>query len=577
MTKNEEATLPEVRLAVAQPDLDIGNVETVVESLKKTCYYINERGTKFGVRPGINKLFADGQAAVEGPEINERAHQAVLEVFNKGKGLKPIPFPEKSNDIPDQPALNLAVLSLEHTMRETTTISLVESMTKDHGSSARFYKSALIWAIADNDSALRSASRELLAWEKIKEEENRLQLDDSQKIQVRENIQRAERDLKESVWWSYKNLALLGKDNNLALIDLGKINPSMSDSLVGLYISYLRQKDIITDRVSPTFLARNWPASEEWSTKAVRDAFFASPLFPRLFSQEAVKELISKGVSYGIFAYVGKSADGRYSPFHSKTTLSPDNIEITDEMYIVKEPVKQPALEPETIIVSPGQANLNLSGEIQFSARALDKLGNEIGDAKVVWSATGGCIDEIGAFKAGSEEGTFKVTASIGRVQGSATITVINEVRKAVRLAISPSDARMNPGKTQSFSAKGFDQYGQEVPLGHIDWAAVGGEINDQGVFQAGQEEGNFIVTASAGDLKGPSKVIIKKVKAHWSGEMPHQKWSQFYTRVLMKHVVGNKLKLTIDMDLSDVTDEDVEQMRIALKELGLDDSVEVT
>lgn len=577
MTKNEVATLPEVRLAVAQPELDIGNVETVVESLKKTCYYINERGTKFGIRPGINKLFADGQAAVEGPEINERAHQAVLEVFNKGKGLKPVPFPEKSNEIPDQAALNLAVLSLEHTMREATTLPLVESMTKDHGSSARFYKSALIWAIADNDSALRSKSRELLAWEKIKEEESRLQLDDSQKIQVRENIQRAERDLRESVWWSYKNLALLGKDNNLMLIDLGKINPSMSDSLVGLYMSHLRQKDLITDRVSPTFLARNWPISEEWSTKAVRDAFFASPLFPRLLSQEAVKELISNGVSYGTFAYVGKSADGRYYPIHSKTTLSPDNVEIADDMYIVKEPIKQPPLEPETIVVSPGQANLNLTGEMQFSARTLDKLGNEIDKAKVEWSATGGSINEIGNFKAGSEEGTFKVTASLGRAQGSATITVVNEVRKAVRLAISPSDALMNPGKTQSFSAKGFDQYGHDAPLGLIEWAAMGGKINDQGVFQAGQEEGNFIVTASAGDLKVTSKVVIKKVEAHWSGEMPHQKWSQFYTRVLMKHVVGNKLKLTIDMDLSDVTDEDVEQIRIALKELGLDDDVEVT
>jgi len=185
--------------------------------------------------------------------------------------------------------------------------------------------------------------------------------------------------------------------------------------------------------------------------------------------------------------------------------------------------------------------------------------------------------DEFGNFMAGSEEGTFGVTASLGKIQSTATITVVNEARKAVRLEVSPSDARMNPGKTQSFSAKGFDQYGHEAPLGHIKWAAIGGKISDQGVFQAGQEEGNFIVTACAGDLKGTSKGVIKKVRAHWSGEMPHQKWSQFYTRVLIKHVAGNKLKLTIDMDLSDVTDEDIEQMRIALKELGLDDDVELT
>jgi len=113
--------------------------------------------------------------------------------------------------------------------------------------------------------------------------------------------------------------------------------------------------------------------------------------------------------------------------------------------------------------------------------------------------------------------------------------------------------------------------------LGHVIWTAIGGEINDQGNFRASQEEGNFIVTATAGEIKGTSKGIIKKIKAHWSGEMPHQKWSQFYTRVLMKHVVGNKLRLTIDLALSDITDEDIEQMRIALKELGLDDEIEVS
>jgi hypothetical protein len=333
----------------------------------------------------------------------------------------------------------------------------------------------------------------------------------------------------------------------------------------------------VTDRVSPTFLARNWPASEDWSTKSVRDAFFASPLFPRLLSQDAVKDLIANGVSYGTFAYVGKTKEGRYDPVYSKKTLSPDNVEITDEMYIVKEPIKQPAAEPEKIVVSPNQVNLNLAGEVQFSAEALDKLGNEIDAVKVEWTATGGSINELGLFKAGTDEGTFKVTASLGGVHGSAVVIVVNEVRKPIRLAINPSDARMTPGRTQSFTAKGFDQCGQEASLGHVEWAAMGGEINDQGVFQAGQEEGNFVVTANSGSLRGTCKVIIKKVKAHWSGEMPHQKWSQFYTRVLMKHIVGNKLKLTIDMDLSDITDDDLEQMRIALKELGLEDDVEVT
>jgi hypothetical protein len=35
-----EATLPEIRLAVAEEGLDIGNVETVLESLTEACYYV---------------------------------------------------------------------------------------------------------------------------------------------------------------------------------------------------------------------------------------------------------------------------------------------------------------------------------------------------------------------------------------------------------------------------------------------------------------------------------------------------------------------------------------------------------
>ena len=35
-----EATVPEIRLAVAEPDLDIGNVETVLEALTEACYYL---------------------------------------------------------------------------------------------------------------------------------------------------------------------------------------------------------------------------------------------------------------------------------------------------------------------------------------------------------------------------------------------------------------------------------------------------------------------------------------------------------------------------------------------------------
>src|SRR5439155_5025089 len=56
-------------------------------------------------------------------------------------------------------------------------------------------------------------------------------------------------------------------------------------------LNRLRQDGDIEEAVSPNFLSRNWPpAFKEWSTKSVRDAFFASPQFPRLLNSESLKE-----------------------------------------------------------------------------------------------------------------------------------------------------------------------------------------------------------------------------------------------------------------------------------------------
>jgi len=575
MTRSEEATLPEVRLAVAQPDMDIGNVETVMESLKKSCYYINERGTKFGIRPGINKIFADSRAGVHDPDVDEKTRQAILEVFNKGKQLRPVPFPEKSNEIPDQPVLTLAVLSPEHNLRDSSTMTLVEDMTREHGSSARFYKSALIWAIADGSSTLKSKARDLLAWDNILEEESGLQLDDAQKSQVRDNVRTAGREIHEAVWWSYKNLALLDKDNHIMLMDLGKINSSVADSLTGLYISHLRQKDLLVDRVSPNFLERNWPSQKEWPTRAVRDVFFASPIFPRLTNQEAVKDVIAKGVSYGAFAYVGKSLEGGYNPQYYKQALSPEDVEITDDMFLVKELPKP----PETVIVTPGQIRILPGEEVPFNAQVLDSRRQKV-VVELVWSATGGAIDAQGIFQAGQEGGTFNVTASAGNAQGTATVDILKEQEpgsQPIRLEVYPPEVRLGKGDTRTFAAKGFDQQGRVVPLSKVVWAAEGGSIDDRGFFQAGQADGSFEVSVSCGDLKSTSKVDIKGVDARWTGEVPHQRWSQFYNKVLMKHVMGKKLKLKVVVELADATTDDVEQMRISLQELGLDDDVQTS
>ncbi len=81
------------------------------------------------------------------------------------------------------------------------------------------------------------------------------------------------------------------------------------------------------EAISPDFLVRHWPpALEEWSTKAVRDAFFASPKFPRLLNPEVLKETIARGVREGKFGYASKGYGG-----------TPERVRIDDPGFVAEE------------------------------------------------------------------------------------------------------------------------------------------------------------------------------------------------------------------------------------------------
>jgi hypothetical protein len=333
-----EATVPEVRLAVGEPGLDIGNMEQCLEALGESCYFLTaERNRyRFSFQPNLNKLLADRRATVSSASIDERVRDELNKVFAKGAGLERVYFPERSNQIADRPALCLVVLALEYTASEAATKNLIMSMTTESGASARTFKSALIWAVAEDSASLSAEARKLLAWQDINGDSDELKLDENQRRQLTENLKRAERDLGEIVWRSYKNVFLLAEDNTLRRIDLGLVHSSAANSLVELILARLKQEDIVVEGVSPSFLTRYWPpALPEWSTKAVRDAFYASPRFPRLLRAEAVKETISRGLDAGVIAYVGKAASGEYEPFVYKRSLASTDIEIAEDVYII--------------------------------------------------------------------------------------------------------------------------------------------------------------------------------------------------------------------------------------------------
>jgi hypothetical protein len=513
-----EATVPEIRLAVAEADLDIGNVETVLESLTEACYYLTVERTRyhFSLKENLNKRFADRRASIQAPKIDERARAEIQKVFSAGSGLERIYFPEQSNQVPDRPVLTLAILAPDVSMQDKNkTLQMVETMTRDCGNSSRTFKSALLWCIADSAGTIHDDARKVLAWEDIEDEAEDLHLDETQRRQLNENMKKAQRDLKESVWRTYKIVVLLGKDNQFRVIDLGLVHSSVADSMVTFILERLRKDGEVEKDISPNLLIRNWnPAFKEWSTKSVRDAFFASPLFPRLLNPDAVKDTIARGVEGGLLGYVGKSPADEYEPFFFGGSLSAQDVEISDEMYII------------TRETAESYKNLR---------------------------------------------------------EKPPTLTL---------LVLSPGAIQVQPGKKQAFVVKGLDQHGRDIATGQVEWKASGGIIDKDGVFTAGEDEGNFVISAIVGAVKGSATVTVAKVGSafppatkpparkgvlRWTGEIPPQKWMNFYTKVLSKFVSGQGLKLTLSVEVAPeggISPQKVEETRVALQELGLTDEI---
>jgi Protein of unknown function (DUF499) len=332
-----EATVPEIRFAVAEPSLDIGNIETALEALAESCYYLAVERNRyhFSLKENLNKRFCDRRATIPSAQVEEHIHGEIQKVFSAGVGAERIYFPEKTIQVADRPAITLVVLAPDQSMQDEKATGLfVETMTREYGTSARTFKSALIFCVSESPDALREDTRKVLAWEAIEDDD--LKLDESQLHQLGESLKKARRDLKETIWRTYKNLMLLGKDNALKRVDLGLIHSSAATDLLSLILNRLRSDGDLEHGISPSFLVRNWPpAFKDWSTKSVRDAFFASPQFPRLTNPDALKETISRGVGNGQLAYVGKTASNDYKPFYFSQPLMTADVELSDEMFII--------------------------------------------------------------------------------------------------------------------------------------------------------------------------------------------------------------------------------------------------
>lgn len=154
-----------------------------------------------------------------------------------------------------------------------------------------------------------------------------------------------------------------------------------------------------------------------------------------------------------------------------------------------------------------------------LSVRVMDRFGNAIKNMGVIFqissfpanskdyslSSNSGLTDDNGicstSLTLGTKTGTYTVTASLN----AGLVNPVNFYGNAIAaplstLSITPMLAVIPRGAQQIFQVAGFDQYGNTVTLGAVDWSVVsgGGTIDSNGIFTASGEPGNYPNTIRA-------------------------------------------------------------------------------
>ncbi len=515
-----DAALPEIKTDVCGPDVNMADVDTALEGLAGTCFYLqwDRNRYRFGLTPNLNQMLVNRRGSVQQKAIDERIRKRTEELFRKksNDACKLIDhefFPKRSNDVKEVPRITLVTMSLDHPAEERETLQLMEEIVRDSGTSGRTFKSALIFAAPDPAANIRDSAREALAWEDIDDDEDtRKRIDEGQHKLLERNLKRAQSDLDEAIFRAYQHLYLLGKDNKLRHIPLGNITSSAAGSLVEVYLQRLGSHgglDEVVESVPARKLPNFWPASmTEWSTKGVRDAFYSSPLLPRLLNPDAVKRTIADGVTQGVIGYATKDSAGRLKLMKWKDSLFDGDIEIADDVFIVKEDEARRLREPPRVAqiqIKPDHVSLKIGDQASFTCAGIDQYGQAINVGGLEWSATGGAIDAKGLFTADDHGGAFIVKAQAGREEALAEVRVVTH-----------------------------DEPAPPTPV--------------------------------------PGEQFLR-----WRGAVPPQKWMNFYTKILSKFANSSDLKLEVSFEAKvdrEQADSKATETRSGLKELGLDDNV---
>jgi len=164
----------------------------------------------------------------------------------------------------------------------------------------------------------------------------------------------------------------------------------------------------------------------------------------------------------------------------------------------------------DKLIITSSIEQLVFGQSFQFQVKGKDQYGDNIQTGAISWSVSnrGGTIDQNGNFVAGKEADKFEIIASAGSIVRRIPVRII-EPPRLTELIVTSSISQLEFGQIFQFQVKGVDQYGDNIETRKVTWSAISGNIDNRGIFYAGDREDTVIIKASVGTINTYTEVKV--------------------------------------------------------------------
>ena len=339
-----------IRLGVIQPGENIADFNDALNTLRGSLSYLyaDPAGNRYwyDTRPTLRKTASDRSSQMASSDVEYEIEKRLRDLRKEAPFAGLHVCPSSSNDVSDEQAVRLVILRPADTFKQDkpdcAALKKAEEILNTRGTAPRTYRNMLAFVAPDQGllPSLQKAVRDLLAWESIKTDSERLNLDATQNAETASNISRCNEAVRSRLNEVYCWLLVPSIDSTA---DMKTVNWD-KDRLVGMEqivpkaaAKMLQNEQIIT-KWAPSLLKMEldnllWREDNHIQVKKLWEYLTTYCYLPRLANYSVLESTIRAGVASDESFAIASAFNGeRYSELKYNTTV----MDVYPSDYLVK-------------------------------------------------------------------------------------------------------------------------------------------------------------------------------------------------------------------------------------------------